>query len=73
MTIRLTRPQQQMLKSVRDAGISGFRFSLQNMTLQSLKTRGFVMTVATSASVAPSDLLWVITPDGEEELRRFGL
>jgi len=68
MTIRLTRPQIVMLRAVRDAGPGGYRHSLQSATLHALKVRGFVMTTTTSASQFPTDILWVITPDGAEEI-----
>lgn len=72
MTIRLTFPQLQMLRAVRDAGPGGYRYSLQSQTLQALKVRGYTATAITSASVNNLDLLWIVTPDGDDLLRRMG-
>lgn len=72
MTIRLTIPQIQMLVAVRNAGPGGYRYSMNSGTLQALKVRGYTATAITSASTSNLDLLWIITPDGEDLLRRMG-
>lgn len=72
MTIRLTIPQLQILRAVRDAGPLGYRFSLQSGTLHALKTRGYVATQVTEASASPMDLLWVVTDEGTALLERMG-
>jgi hypothetical protein len=72
MTIKLTVPQLQMLRAVRDAGPSGYRYTVNSATLQALRVRGYTALAQTSASIDKLDLLWIVTPDGADLLERMG-